>query len=342
MIRYLYVATTTKMAKTVIAAFNEFMENFVNLDNVRVEQARRSRDWLVERIEHFPDDSSFPSLHPDRSIGFGSFARGTKKRPLDDIDLMIILHAEGATYREFGDGICVIIPDQSSRLRHFCDGDSPILNSIKIVNKFVESLKGVQQYENAEIKRNREAATLRLRSYEWNFDIVPCFLTKADSHGRTYYVIPDGQGNWKKTDPRLDKDRVKRINSMYGGRVLEVVRVVKYWNKRAKIPTMESYLLENIILDYYENHRIPPGSHIRIEFCDVMRYLSQNIFKDVEDPKGVQGNINLLEPGEKNKISEIASIIYKKANLAIAFEKVRMHEASINKWREIFGDNFPM
>lgn len=53
------------MSKTVIQAFDEFLKNRVNLDSNEVDNARRSRDWLVQRIHEFPGkDSSFRSQLP--------------------------------------------------------------------------------------------------------------------------------------------------------------------------------------------------------------------------------------------------------------------------------------
>ena len=88
------------MATTVNNAFAEFLANMVRLDPDRTKAAKASRDWLIGEIKKFPDDGEFPLLHPDVFIEYGSFPRKTKIRPLDDIDIMFILHAQGATYQE--------------------------------------------------------------------------------------------------------------------------------------------------------------------------------------------------------------------------------------------------
>ena len=82
------------MATTVTSAFEEFLKNTVNLDADDVKSARSSRTWLIGKIHAFPiHDSSFPALYSEKDINFGSFARHTKKRPLDDIDMMICRYA---------------------------------------------------------------------------------------------------------------------------------------------------------------------------------------------------------------------------------------------------------
>lgn len=71
------------MAKTVISAFDEFLSKKVNLDPDETDIARRSRDWLVDRINEFPNrDANFPTLYSNKNIYFGSFARKPKKENL--------------------------------------------------------------------------------------------------------------------------------------------------------------------------------------------------------------------------------------------------------------------
>ncbi|MHC5932041.1 hypothetical protein, partial [Nostoc sp.] len=83
------------MVKTVNEAFEIFLRDYVNLDPDKTKLARSSRDWLLSQIHLFPGkDISFPKLYSEKDIFFGSFARRTKKRELDDVDMMIALSAE--------------------------------------------------------------------------------------------------------------------------------------------------------------------------------------------------------------------------------------------------------
>ena len=45
---FLIYITTSFMAKTVNAAFEEFLEDYVNLDPQDTKKARSSRNWLIE------------------------------------------------------------------------------------------------------------------------------------------------------------------------------------------------------------------------------------------------------------------------------------------------------
>ncbi len=223
-----------------------------------------------------------------------------------------------------------------------CYEDTNILNSRKVINKLVSALNDVPQYEKSEIKRNQEAATVKLTSYEWNFDIVPCFFTKADFLGKTYYLIPDGSGHWKKTDPRKDRDRAQEINQRHNGNILNVIRILKYWNRRPTMPSMPSYLIENMILDYYDgSFESTASSYVDLEIPHILMYIRDNVYYSVSDPKGIQGNINTLTTEEMRKIWVRANADYDKAVEARQLETDKDQKGSIAKWKEIFGTEYP-
>ena len=327
------------MATTVNSAFIEFNNNFVNLDIEKTKKARNSRDWLIEQLKKLPDkDDSFPKLYNERHIKFGSFARSTKIKPLDDIDLMLTFKGCGATYSKeelIENKYYIHTTDANDNLKSFAE-DQNHLSSIKIVNKLVSSLNSIEHYKSADIHRRKEAATLKLSSYEWNFDIVPSFYTVNG-----FYLIPDGEGNWKASDPRIDQNRSTKINQKHDGKILQIIRTLKYWNRRVSMPTISSYLFENIILNFFEKETEVSKY---IDYCirDFWKHLKNGIYNSVPDPKGFQDDLNELEEFEQLNISIRADDTYTKTVEAINYEtKEKNHHRSINKWRQIFGDEFP-
>jgi hypothetical protein len=331
------------VATTVIEAFNQFLSDHVNLRGEDTKTARSSRDWLVSQICGFPEKvDHFPQVYTEKNIYFGSFARNTKKRLLDDIDMMICLKAQGSTYLEGLGSISVTVPQDSNQLKRFCNDRTDTLNSIKVVNTFVSALREVPQYRNADTKRNQEAAVLSLSSYDWNFDIVPCFFTSPDSYGNAFYLIPDGNGAWKKTNPILDQNRTQTINQNHNGNVLNVIRIMKYWNGRPTMPSMSSYLLEVLILNYYSAKNDVARKFVNLEIPKILEYIWLNISNDVQDPKGMQGNINYLNQDDRKKISTRAWVDKNKSAEAHQFETDKDHQNSILKWRDVFGIEFPI
>ena len=185
--------------------------------------------------------------------------------------------------------------------------------------------------------KNHEAATLQLKSYTWNFDVVPCFYTNTN-----YYLIPDGAGNWKKTDPGIDNKRTTNINQKHNGELLGLIRLVKYWNNRKVTLKIGSYLLECMILNRYENMQAPDNWWMDLQFKDTLHYLSSAILMDISDPKGIQGNLNSFSWEDRCKIREAILKTYNKAVEAANLEiQKKDQKAAINKWREILGSSFP-
>ena len=338
--RYVMIKGLT-MATTVIAAFDEFMKHTVNLRGADTDDARASRKWLIDRMNSFESDDSFPVSYPDIHIPFGSFARRTKIRPLDDIDLMFGLSAQGGTYSNINGRVVLTCSGEQSRLYRYRHPDKDTICSVRILNVFKSRLQNIAQYAQADIRRNQEAVTLKLISKDWNFDIVPCFMTSPDASGQTYYLIPDGKGHWKCTDPRKDQSRVTSINVRFDGNVLNVIRAVKYWQRRPTMPSMSSYLLETMILNYYTN-RASCSPYVDMELEALFNHLHVFVQYSVYDPKGIQGDINSLSTEARQAISNRCYLDAQKVREARRLEDDKDYENSINKWREVFGLQFPV
>lgn len=322
------------MASTVNTAFEEFLKYTVRLDAVQTSKARISRDNLITNINKFSRDEDFFRLYKDAHLKFGSFARRTKIRPLDDIDLMICIAGDGREYTYFGNTYYITALYDDSTNDVVTDG---YINSTKVINRVIKKLGSLSDYRKAEMHKNQEAATLQLKSYSWNFDIVPCWSMDIGK-----YLIPDGNGNWKLTDPQIDNNRATEINQKHKGKVLDVIRIMKYWNSRAITYTMGSYLLECMILDIYDIKGEQDNYWIDLEFNETLHSLSNMILHDVQDPKGIQGNINSFTWEERVTISQALSVAHDKAieatNLELTYKDQR---AAINKWREVLGPAFP-
>ena len=328
------------MASSVYSAFDEFLKNTIRLDPNKTSIARASRDNLISNIKSFSGNDDFFLISSDFNLKYGSFARKTKIKPLDDIDLMICIMGCGREYT-IRDGKYFITTINSDEDNDLLTEDG-YLSSRKVINRFINKLRGLNDYSKAELHRNQEAVTLKLKSYDWNFDIVPCWHTTTDK-----FLIPDGSGNWKVTDPRIDNERTKNINQKHKGEILDLIRIMKYWNNRPIAPRINSYLLECMILDYYNNRSEQYAYWIDMELRDLFQSLSTQILEEVYDPKGIQGDLNTFPPEDRKKISMALYDAYQKASKAVDFNEPYLPllnkdpKSAISKWREIFGDEFP-
>ena len=56
----------------------------------------------------------------------------------------------------------------------------------------------------------------------------------------------------KKSDPRIDNERTIRINQDHDGNILNIIRLIKYWNSQNHTIRIPSYMLECMVLSVYE------------------------------------------------------------------------------------------
>ena len=324
------------MATTVISSFNEFHSEKVNLTSDRSIKAKSSRDWLWGKLNKLDEDIelNFPFHFEAQNLNYGSFVRKTKIRELDDIDIMFCLKGNGAHYSKSGNIYTVHTEDAGERLKNLSNDN--ILNSRRLVNKLKSALGNIEHYKAADLHNRGEAVTLSLQSYEWVFDIVPCFHTDTN-----LYLIPDANGNFKATDPRIDQSLITETNQNYSGRLLQLVRTIKIWKSENSINAMGSYLLEQYVINYTKG-KTGLSEYIDYDLRDFFKYLETEIYSYVNDPKNIQGNLNQLSYSEKESISEKARLAHEKAIEAISEEvDNKDQEKSINKWREVFGNKFP-
>lgn len=329
------------MATNVNNAFAEFMKDVVNLDSDVVSKARISRDNLLVNIAEFDNEDGFFDLYQGFNVHFGSFARKTKCRELDDIDLMIGISANGATYNSSDPWDDVhMTANLKITIQADCANDDGTLNSTKVINKFKKKLENVREYSRSDIHKSGEAVVLNLTSKDWSFDIVPCFHTVKESDGRDYYLIPNGKGNWKKTDPLKDKEHLTNTNKDKDGRVLELIRLCKKWNKVKNAKTLPSYLLETMIINFADS-KTELSEWIDLRFRDALKYIADNITKPIYDLKGIQGDINEIDFYDKFTLQQKANADYLKACEARQYESNNNQKEAVKKWGEIFGGDFP-
>ncbi|MBE5738742.1 MAG: nucleotidyltransferase [Clostridiales bacterium] len=345
------------MALTVSSAFNSFLNNTVNIQKGDSDKAKRSRDFLIEQISNLSSEGQFLKLAPQYNCFFGSFSRKTKICVIDDIDFLLGLN--GGNLQVQGsewDNITLKVKDNSDStlvglsdkfVERWTNTTIYQLNSTKVKNSLINALNQIDQYEKAEIHSRGEAVTLKLKSHPWNFDIVPAFYCSGDAFSKPYYLIPNGKGKWKKTNPKVEQERISKLNQDYNGMVLETVRLVKYWNRYKQMPNISSYVLETMVLDYFDkgwfnNQFYRNADNVYMHFSKVLEYISNNVYNPINDPKGIQGNINNLFYDQKTKIAEKARGDYANSVNAIACEmRHNDHHDAITKWREIFGMEFP-
>ena len=332
------------MPATVWGAYDTFRKNEVDLDADQTKTARSSRDFLFNQLNGL--NSSILGFPPMSGgyLNFGSFARHTKIRPINDIDIMILLSGSNTTaIQSPNDPYCywLRIDDAAAPLTVFHD-EYGYVNSTKILNKIKTSLPTISQYSKAEIKKTMQAVTLNLKSYPWIFDIVPA-VPISSSYGTAsdYYLIPDGKGEWIRTDPRRDGSNVSAVSRKHGGYFLPVMRLLKYWNNRTNNKSrLSSYYFETLVLKTLEN-----ASEIKSYSAGVRYFFDYGqtfVTLPCPDPKGLGSSLDLHVDWEtKQKIIEAMKLASTYAGYADMYEASNDPKNAIYWWQQVFGPGFP-
>lgn len=329
---------------TTAQAFDQFRRELVDLDPNKVGKARRSRDYLQEQIVKIAeDDPDFPRV-TGQYLPYGSFARSTKVRPLDDLDMLVMLNEKDSQEeRDLYDPYTfkVRITANSSPLKPYVD-ETGYVSSTKILNRMKSGLQKVPNYRKSEIKRTGVAVVLNLVSYPWIFDIVPSLAVKDYYGAVTYYLIPNGKGEWMRTDPRKDQELVSVANQNQNGRLLSLIRLIKYWNMTSYgVPRLMSYHLETLLISGFHYGYPAIASNIRSSVPDAFYKLASLLTSSCPDPKQLGPNLDTyLDWEQKEKVRAAAITRAEYAEYALDHEKKGEHKEAIKWWGYVFA-NFP-
>ena len=195
-------------------------------------------------------------------------------------------------------------------------------------------------YSKAEPHKRHNSVTLKLRSYSWVFDIVPA-LAVANSTGKTsYYLIPDGKGDWIRTDPRVDQRNITRLNAVHGGMLVPTVRLLKYWNFQRHKPRLSSYYFETLVLNVFERAPCIEDYPQAVEYF--FRNYSTALGQPCPDPKGLGPDLDAgVDRSAKRRVASAMKDAGEEAKRARAAARAGRDKDAFANWRHLFGSEFP-
>lgn len=140
------------------------------------------------------------TLHLKETFLNGSYERDTMIRPLDDIDIFVVLD-ESYWKDDFG----VMRKPQS------------------VLDKIKDFLNDQNDYKG-KVRQDRPCVTVELSNK--SFDILPAF---EQIEG---YLMPNyNLESWIPTYPKILTENLKNAHRDYSYKLKDIIRVIKYWNK---------------------------------------------------------------------------------------------------------------
>ena len=237
----------------------------------------------------------------------GSYARDTAVRPLNDIDLFIVLaEKEHGELRKKG----------------------PV-KTLALVKKVLD-----------EAWPDKEHPIIQSRSVRIDFagtgisyDVVPAF-----SDGDDVYRIPDrGSDAWISTNPRKHKEKSTAANKTAGSKLKPAFKALKHW-RNGNDRLGRSFHLEVVSWSAFGSD---PGNHITT-LHGLFVHLRDRVLNSCPDPAGLGPDVDLgLSLDEKNRLR--AALSDASSDLARAKQFAddgKTHSAHF-VLRELFGSSYP-
>lgn len=207
----------------------------------------RLREILVAKLaagEHLPD-----LLHGHEFL-FGSAIRGTKPKPFDDIDMMLVLdgstlvalqngHVTGQAVGTGKDHNIVLLPQYLS-----AEG---LVSSQKILGRIREVL--ADTYSRSEIRKDGQAINVWMDSYGFGIDVVPAFKITGHVAG-DHYFIPAGTGSegWQSTNPHADIGAFNAEDRRLNGLLRSTAKLMRTWNELSNGNRLSGFHVDALVL----------------------------------------------------------------------------------------------
>ena len=246
----------------------------------------------------------------------GSYRRWTKTKPLKDVDIF-----------------CVFADSERAKYRSNKPPSIILADTEKVL---------ALEYGKENVHRQRRSISVSFPDSSgdeervMSFDVVPAF-TKA-----AHLEIPDTATSkeWTETNPKIHAEKATAANGVFNGEWKGMVRMAKSWNREKGKPIKPPFLIEVMALDIL---RPPFGGDFPYEFMSFFATMADRIDEVWPDPAGlgppVSDTMNASErAAAKRALTEAHNMIRE----AIQLSRGSRNGDALSKYRQLFGDRFPL
>lgn len=343
--------------QSVTAALESFIEKQIGIAKGMREQAATSqnalRDFLIAETD---DDLTFPRVLQNNGATFlgGSWARHTKTWPLDDIDIYVPLDGLGLFYYEYGlqqpynvvtDDVFTSNPILDDGRSRWMEGN--YVSSAKLIRGFEKVLQ--RQYPNTKVKDSEQAVNVQMTYGETEeekglaFDVVPCFYLDPQSESELpFYLIPDGNNGWIRTNPKLDIVIAQELHENNDKTYRKVVKLAKYWNENRFGAKLSSYYVELAIMRHFRKQNAAGAYFKKLPKALLAGF--EALLEAVTEgdqpswlPKAPDVQRGELSEEDVGKIKKAVT----RCRLAMLFEQAGSTDDALKQYAMVFGTLFP-
>lgn len=221
------------------------------------------------------------------------------------------------------------------------------VSSAKLIDEFAVVLK--RRFPQTKVKPDGQAVSVRMTHGETlssdglGYDVVPCFsLSPHQQGGRQFYLMPDGNGGWMRTNPKVDANVADVLQENHSRLFRKVVKLLKYWNTEYLNGVIGSYFIELSIARVFWDKAVKSESITLLSYGVALAFwaVQQAVTKGTLE--SWVANAPLVYPGTLLVSQRL--LLKSDTDLACAAwedEKASRNASAAAKWKRVFGDKFP-
>jgi hypothetical protein len=285
---------------TVAQAFDDLFEAIEITEAERTKASSQQKSLRKKLDGHLTLVTSYLS---------GSYRRRTLIRPLDDIDLLLVLDRQ-----VYGD--------------QFTFDSIGATNALDVVHAALR-----KAYPKTELKRHGRCVQILFAGTGIGFDVVPSIQLRDDE-----FCIPDTDlGRWVKTNPKEVERLVTEANAKTDGWLVPLVKLLKAW-KDAQGAPIRGYHLE--ALTYHHFTAAPTNARLGIaelfeKLAAWVQIATPDIWAFGESPSAH------LSSADAAKVAKMMTVAAEDARSAIKAEDEDRVDEAHRLWRKLFGNRYP-
>lgn len=257
-------------------------------------------------------NKDFRNLNSETYYSFysGSYGRNTAINGISDLDVIYQLPYE--IYEKYNN--------------YRINGQSALLQAVR------ESIK--KRYSITNISADGQIVQVPFND-GITFEIVPAFINKNCS-----YTYPDANngGKWRITNPKPEIEAIRKMNADCNGNLIPLCRMMRAWKQKWDVP-IKGLLIDTLAYNFIKNWQFKDKSYLYYDFIsrDFFEYM-KNQSRTQEYWKSPGSNQHVYG---KDLFQYKAGRCYNIALQAIEYTSGGYIATSKQKWREIYGTNFP-
>ncbi len=246
------------------------------------------------------------------SLYVGSYGRNTATKAISDVDM--IMQLPYSTYEQYNN--------------YKGNGQSALLQAVKAS---VE-----KTYATTSIRADGQVILIPFND-GITFELVPAFLNKDDS-----YTFPDANngGAWRTTNPRPEIEAIRTRNASCNYNLVPLCRMMRAWKREWGVP-IGGLLIDTLAYQFIESYQYRDKSYLYYD------WMCRDFFKWMAEQD--ESKEYWRAPGSGQYVWDKGLFRYKaKRCYNLSLEAID-HEMATpkrewsakQKWREIFGTDFP-